>query len=284
MLAFDALRAGGVDVRVLKGVALARLDYGEPQDRIFGDVDLLIRREDHQAALAALCGGGFARALPPVRLGWERRFSKALMMIAPNGSELDLHMALAGGYFGARFDHESMWRRVGATFELAGRTMTALDEADRLIHACLHGELGGGSGLRVRRDIAQLALASGLAWEDARNRAAQSGCDVVVAAGISNTWQMLDLDARHPCAVWASAYVGSARQQEMLSLYHRGSPSEWAPEARSTLAALGRIDQARFIAGLTFPSRSSLAARQRTPVSHVRQAIRSIASRRVPAE
>ena len=66
-LACSALFFAGVEVRVLKGVAIAHLDHADPAQRVFGDADLLVRRADYKAALAALAPAGFVRAEPANR-------------------------------------------------------------------------------------------------------------------------------------------------------------------------------------------------------------------------
>lgn len=276
VLATQALADCGVAARVLKGVAMAHLDYDNPQDRTFGDADLLIQRADLAAALSGLLAAGFSRALPPVRQSWERRFAKAVMLTAPNGYELDLHLALAGGYFGEVFEHQRLWQRSGQTLTIAGSTLTALDTEDRLVHACIHAVLGGNSGMRVRRDIAQLVLVTEADWQVSRDRAIASGCDSVLALGIAQTWAALQLDPAHPAAAWAAQISISPQQRRALAHYGELSGRGWAPEARSTLAALNRRDQTRFIVGLVAPSRASLAARRRSRTGHFGRALRGI--------
>ena len=276
IVAAEALGDRGIAARVLKGIAMAHLDYENPQDRTFGDADLLIRRADVPAAMASLHAAGFTRALPAVRQTWERRFSKAVMMTAPNGYELDLHLALAGGYFGEVFQHQRLWQRSGALLIIAGRALTALDKEDRLVHACIHAVLGGNSGMRVRRDIAQLVLVAQADWQVSRHRAIVSGCDSVLAIGITQTWAALQLDPAHPALEWAAQMTVSPEQQRALVHYGQASGRGWAPEARSTLAALNWRDQTRFIAGLVAPSRASLAARRRSRAGHFGRALRGI--------
>ena len=52
--ALDVLEGVGVRSRVLKGVALAHTVYREPEQRVFGDVDLLIPSADVDHAVEAL--------------------------------------------------------------------------------------------------------------------------------------------------------------------------------------------------------------------------------------
>ena len=67
----------------LKGIAIAELDHADPDERMFGDADLLMRRADYGAALAALTSAGFVRAQPAVHGWWEQRFGKAIVFRSP---------------------------------------------------------------------------------------------------------------------------------------------------------------------------------------------------------
>lgn len=271
--AVAALDRAGVDCRALKGVAIAHLDHDDPSERVFGDADVLVRRADHGRALTALTGAGFVRSEPPVRGWWERRFGKAVVLAAPNGGELDLHLTLTGGYFGEALDLVGLMDRTGDRIELAGRSVSTLDSHDRLLQACCHSVLGGSSGLRAQRDIAQLVLITGADWRVAAERAGEA--DVVVATAVVGAWQALELDD-HAAAVWARAFRASDRQRRALATYEQAFTSTWAPEGRGILAALSPIDRVRFAAGVAFPSRASLSSRDRTLGKHLRQIVSSI--------
>ena len=273
VLACSALDAAGVAARVLKGVAIAHLDHDDPAERVFGDADVLIGRADHASALAALAAAGFVRVEPPIRGWWERRFGKAIVLHGPNGGELDLHLSLTGGYFGAVLDSAAAMARAGDAFVLAGRPMWALDRHDRLLHACCHSVLGGASGLRAQRDIAQLLLVSGASWEVAAERAGEA--DVVVATGIVRAWASLGL-SDHEAAEWGRPFRATDRQREALATYAAAFASTWAPEGRGVLTALSSVDRVRFAVGLAFPSRESLRFRRRTLPSHLRQLIGAV--------
>ena len=269
-LAVGTLANAGIDVRVLKGIAIAELDHADPNERMFGDADLLVRRTDHGAALAALTSAGFVRAQPAVRGWWEQRFGKAIEFRAPTGGELDLHLVITGGYFGERIDHDELWAATSVAFLVDGVDGRGLDREGRLLNACCHAVLGGGSGLRALRDVAQLVLISGADWQTAVERARRDGCDLVIAGAVRSTWTSLGLDHQHPLLQWAADFVPDPAQERAFAGYTAARGEGWAPEGLSVLAALGPIDQAAFLAALAVPSRASLRARDRTWPEHVR--------------
>jgi len=271
--AFEALDTAGIEARALKGVAISHLDHRDPAERVFGDADLLIRRSDYRLGLSTLEKAGFRRAAPPVRRWWERRFGKAIMMNAPNDGELDLHLAIAGGYFGERIDHDRLWASASVPFDLGGRATRGLDPAGRLLQACCHVVVGGGSGLRGKRDVAQLVLVSGTDWQTMVANAQLDHVDAVPAQAVRLTWAELRLDSEHPIARWAADHEDDPVQQRALA-DSQGSPDRgWAPEGRSTLNALRRMDRVRFLAGLAIPSRASMRHRGRTWREHLRLGI-----------
>ncbi len=269
-LTLEVLRGANVDARVLKGVATARLDYADAADRMFGDADLLIHRADHSIALNALADAGFLREQPAVRGWWEQRFGKAVVWRAPVGGELDLHLAITGGYFGTRLDHEELWSTASDPFDVGGVEANGLDAEGRLLHACAHAVLGGGSGLRTMRDIAQLVLVTGADWQLVIDRARRDGCDLVVAGAVRAAWTDLGLDHQHPLLQWAARFTPDQAQQRAFTGYTAAFDQGWGPEGQSVLAALGPLDRVRFLVGLAAPSRASMQARGRTWPAHLR--------------
>jgi hypothetical protein len=273
--ALDALESAGVSARVLKGVAIAHLDHDDPARRIFGDIDLLVRADQHRAAMRALGDCGLSRVTPPVRLWWERRFGKAVVFRSVSGGELDLHLRLTGGYFGERLDHGLLWGDAGEPFMLGGRTATALDREGRLLHACMHSVLGGDSGLRTLHDIAHLVLVREADWMDTVDRAIEYGAEAVVAQALLATWSELALDPHHPSCAWANALEVSPEQAAAIATYRAAMDGRgWLHEGRGTLAALTTFDRARYLFGLALPSAASLKARRRGRVGHFRRARR----------
>ena len=268
VLAVQAIRGAGAEARALKGIAIAHLDHVDPAERVFGDCDLLIRRADYRPALAALTSAGFRRAEPPVRGWWEQRFGKAIVLYGPSGAELDLHVAITGGYFGTMIDHDDLWSRASEPFQLAGLPVQGLDREGRLLQAACHTMLGGGSGLRAERDVAQLVLVSGADWELAVERAERDGVELVLAAAVRKVWADLGLDLDHGFARWSAAHRPDPRQERALAGY--GPSSEgWATEGRTVLPALSPADRLLFLAGLAVPSRANLRSRGRLRREHV---------------
>ncbi len=150
---------------------------------------------------------------------WERRFGKAVELLAPSGGELDLHLAITGGYFGARIDHDELWSTASEPFDLDGVQACGLDREGWLLQACCHTVLGGGSGLRAVRDVAQLVLISGADWQVVVERAQRDGIGLVIAGAVHAAWTELGLDHQHPLLQWAAAFVPDTVQERAFAGY-----------------------------------------------------------------
>lgn len=275
--AAEAIASAGADVRVLKGVAIAHLDHDDPAERVFGDCDLLVRRTHLPTALRALTAAGFTRAEPPIRGWWERRYGKAIVLYPPTGEgELDLHLAITGGWFGARIDHDEIWNRDPTPVSLGGVPLRALHLDDRLLQACCHTMLGGGSGLRAKRDVAQLILVSGADWRALADRLERVDAHLVLSRAITTVWQALFLDQTHAAYSWATAQVSSLAQRRALASYEAASTEGWGPEGRAAIESMRLGDRLLYAGGLLLPSRASLRHRNRTLRQHLRRMIGSL--------
>lgn len=272
------LAGAGVGARVLKGVAIAHLDHTDPAQRVFGDVDVMIRRVDLPAALGALGATGFLRAEPAVRGWWERRYSKAVVARSPIGVELDVHLSLVNGFFGVTIDPDQLLSRPGSRFEVAGTEMEGLDPPGRLLHAAVHSVLGAWSYLRAQRDVAQLVLVSGVDWAEAVELATRWRADAVMAEGLRRAWRSLGLDPDHPAARWALGHVAGDDQRRAMARYASSHQEGYRHEALSTLPALRLPDRVLFLGGLAVPSVASRRARRRSMGGHLRQGARAVTS------
>jgi len=141
-----ALSDAGIDHMPVKGWYLRHL-YEVPELRTFGDIDILIRREDRQAAHELLCAQGFA-----VKTNWEPTYSYG------RGAEFyELHTNLMDAsldersdlpaYFADAWSHGVL--RQGRCFEPEREFhfLYTLCRLDKHLYA-------GGAGLRMYLDAA----------------------------------------------------------------------------------------------------------------------------------
>jgi hypothetical protein len=121
-------RRAGIDVMLLKGVALALWHYKEIGLRPMQDIDVLVPTAKAHEATELLS-----------RLNWKPLF-KALHsqnFQSSDGTELDLHWHVLFEFVDEDADHEFWNGAVPA--ELHGVQLLATNPTDLLLHVCVHG-------------------------------------------------------------------------------------------------------------------------------------------------
>jgi hypothetical protein len=276
----DLLTAAGIAVRVLKGSSVAHLDYPELELRSFGDVDLLVRSEQFDDAVAALAQAGHRRRFPQPRPGFDRRFSKGTSFVTADGTEIDLHRTFAMGPFGLTMKLGDLWTRA-SKFRVGGVELCALGPEERFLHTCFHASLGDNPPrLLALRDLAQVLLGNRLDLHLVRALAASWRADAVVARAVDLTWQTFRLDvAVSPLAGWATAYRPDHRERRALSAYTDPNGGYSARSAAALRAVPGVRDKAAFVRALAFPTRDYLDRRHRGPVDRWRYGATAILRR-----
>jgi hypothetical protein len=243
------LGEAGIDLRVLKGPAVAHLDYPDPALRSFGDIDLLVRSSQFDDAVAALVSAAHRRKFPEPRPGFDRRFSKGSCLVHPGGYEIDIHRTLAMGPYGLGLKVDDLWRRSSA-FELAGLRFDALGPAERFLHACFHAVLGDNPPrLASLRDVAQMHLARPLDVDVVRRLSSSWGADAVVAR-----------------AVTSAGGEPGRRDRRSLSVYSDVS-ANYAAKSWAAVRAIPEVrDKAAFVFALALPKRRYLDQRRERPL------------------
>jgi Uncharacterised nucleotidyltransferase len=140
------LDVANIPARVLRGPAVAHTVYLEPGLRSFADVDLLVRREDYDTALALLCARGARRRYQEPRKGFDRRFGKGVCLEIPGGLglEIDLHGTFVAGPFGLAVDTGALFES-NTRFVLGGQELYGLDPEARFLDSCYQAALGRSS-------------------------------------------------------------------------------------------------------------------------------------------
>lgn len=268
----------GIDHRVLKGPAAAHLDYPDPSLRSFGDIDLLVRSEQFDAAVGLLVRAGHRRRFPEPRPGFDRRFGKGCCLIHPEGHQVDLHRTLAMGPFGLMVRLDDLWAS-SSTFRLAGHDLLALSPAERFLHACFHAALGDTVPRLVAvRDVAQMLLCQPLDVTRVRHLASAWKADAVVARAVGLAWDVLaiDRDGVGPVASWALAQRPGHRDLRALAVYLDHGQT-YAAKSFAALRAIGpRRDKAAFLYAMAFPRRRYLKERHEATLRRWRRGVTQV--------
>jgi hypothetical protein len=244
--AVGALREFGIEGRLFKGVATSHLDYQDPAERTFFDADVIVRRRDLGPSVDVLDRAGFRRGRAVMRPAWERRFARAVELRNDAGVELDLHAALATGYFGMVLDHDVVWAD-SVPLRLGGLDCPTFGATSRLLISCYAIVLSRGPRCRLVADLARQLLVSGADWEAAVEWAGDGDC--VVGEALRQLGDVLG--AEHAAVEWARrSTVPSPMARRALQHARAAESKGWSEDARSTILALGAVDRARFAAGI----------------------------------
>lgn len=269
------LDAAGVDCRVLKGTAVAHLDYPDPALRSFIDLDVLVRAEDVDTAAARFTASGFTRTLAEPRPGFDRRFDKGMTLIPPAGYELDLHRTFVLGPWGALMKPEQLWDD-GEVFHIGRTRVRALSLRYRFLHACFHAALGDWPlRLGSLRDVAQMLPKLGGDASGVRDAAADWGAEAVLAAAVADSTRLLGLPPEGELARWATAYRPNRREERWLDLHNRETKT-FAAQALATLRVLRWRDKVDYVRALALPDPRYVADRHASALARFRYAVRQV--------
>lgn len=262
LAALDLLGEAGCEARVLKGVAVATLDYADPSLRCYGDVDLLVRGDQVDRAVTALSAAGYQRRFAEPRPGFDRRFGKGVSFDTPAGHELDVHRTFVQGPLGLAVTLEDLWGSADEV-DVLGRPVPALSPEHRLLHAAYHVVAGNDGVLRLAplRDVAEMVL-YGRNDQDLLIRTAERWkARAVLAEAVRTTWEVFDIADVTSLWTWATRVEPTPAETRMLAVYRDGHDSY----AAKSLASLRELptwrERAGLLTSLVLPSRRFLADR-----------------------
>jgi hypothetical protein len=268
------LDEASIEWRVLKGPAVAHLDYPDPAQRAFGDVDLLVTGADYERALATLSESGARRRYREVRPGFDRRWGKGACLVALDGTELDIHRTFVAGPLGLTIDLDDLFADQ-ETVTIGGRTLPVLDRTSRFLHACFHASLGDRTARLVAlRDVAQLILTTDLDRDEALARAGRWRADAVVARAVRLTWHRLGL-APTDWSRWAGEQRPDRFQARALRAYTAPSRSYATQMAAGLAAVPGVTEKVAYVRALLLAEPAHLAGRDRSYPRRLQRAWRA---------
>ena len=267
-------RTHGVDPIVLKGPAVAALDYPRPELRDFGDIDLLVPSNRMSEIADRFVADGCSRTQPELREGIDDRFGKGITLRTPEGWEIDWHRTLAPGPIGLVLERQGLMGHT-TTFELGGLTLRAYDRTHRFLHACVHAVLGNDHPrLSALRDVAQIGR--GLDPRATVRHAADLHLAAVVQRAVLLSRDRV-AQPDHGLVAWAGRDRPGEREEKLLATYAEGRT--FARQALASLRVLSPPDAARYAWALAWPTKENLESRGRTRWTHLRALVRTVRSR-----
>lgn len=158
-LILEILSTAGIEIILLKGIALVERVYGNVALRPMTDVDLLVRRSQVQSALEQFQSLGYRREGVELSQDSNLEFENDIVLRKTDQPEfvVELHWSLFNSpYYQQRIAEDTLWANVEA-MSLDGISAKALSPEHELLHLCGHLMLHHrGVGLLWWNDIAEL--------------------------------------------------------------------------------------------------------------------------------
>ena len=268
-------KAGGIEFLVLKGAAVAHLDELDPSQRSFADLDLLIHARDMDLALDVLQANGAVRRIPEHHRGFDRRFVKGVGLSCADGIEIDVHRTLCVGALGFRIPLDELFARPD-TFAIGGENIAALRLEHRALHAAYHAVIGAPvPALHTLRDLSRYLARPELSHNVLVPEAHRWRGETVLWSAVKATAEVF---GPLPAAwhEWADSFSPDERDLDLIIRTQAESP--W-PIEWSTVRELSWSDRVAYCWEVAWPSAETLAERNQTRWSRLRNGVQALARR-----
>ena len=151
----ESLTAEGIATMVLKGAAVAAAHYQDVGVHPMDDVDVLVRPEDAERALAVLRALGWS-AHSRIDVRRVMRSHHALPLANPNGGHIDLHWRVLP----ESVRDDDFWAAAVPTVLGSAATLVP-GPTDQLMHTCAQGVKFGARAVRWIADAAAILHSAG---------------------------------------------------------------------------------------------------------------------------
>jgi hypothetical protein len=161
---------------ILKGPHLGNTIYSNPVERVYCDLDLLVKPKEFFSAIDLLRSNGYEGPLEdPNRVATERAFY-CWTLISPSGVSVEIHRDLTG-YGRYPINIDKLFERA-EVFEIDKIKVRGLGSEDLLLHLCLHmiQDYFRYNGKKHIEDIALLTKKRTVNWDSFVKRVNNARC------------------------------------------------------------------------------------------------------------
>lgn len=240
----------GIRVIPYKGPTLASLAYGDLSLRTFGDLDLLISREDTGKAFTIMRELGYA---PEIELSGERlrEFEKYNNVLAWWNNErqisVEIHWELSPGYLPFSVGFSELYDR-RQEVEVGGHVVSTLSIEDLLLYLCLHGAKHAWERLSWIVDVGLLIRRREIDWE--RVLETGRGYERMLGLGLELARRVTGVDLQSREMITADPAIGILSDQVIQWLEN---PPGWITRTRFLMdASCNRRDGLRLLRRILF--------------------------------
>lgn len=214
----DLFARAGIVVLPFKGPSLAVAAHGNLALRAFGDLDLLVHKEDAVRTREVLLKDGYCSDFQ-LNVKWEEAYLRAYDEFAlrgPGGHPLvEVHWAVTPRHFSVPLDIASFWKRAESV-NLGNREVPALCADDLFVVLCLHGTKHCWSRLSMVSDLAWLIAKRSIRWDDVMEQARRLGSVRMMLLGAELARGLLEAPLPQPVIRSIAADPGIQRLVEQV--------------------------------------------------------------------
>lgn len=136
----DLFSSNSIQVIPFKGPLLAQQLYGDVGQRVFGDLDLFVGKQNVHQAIKLLRNIGFMAEINDVLEKidtFSHQEDNLALIRKEDGCQVELHWDISGCYLAHPLPLTGF--KSTATVSLAGRSVNSLAAEDLLVYLCIHG-------------------------------------------------------------------------------------------------------------------------------------------------
>lgn len=249
-----------VEAVLNKGPLVSRLAYGDPAVRSYGDLDLLVRHRDIQAAAQRMVELGFHSEIPQSAIDAGKIPGEYVFRKPGTALLVELHTQLTFRYYPKGMPIDDLFTRKRAV-SLEGKEVPALSLEDEFLFNCVHGAKDFWARLLWVSDIAgMVARHPEMHWDEVQSNSAAAGAGRMLRVAVRLASLLLGVTI--PPAL--ASEIERDRATEALCHRIQG----WLPYAGMAPPTLARRAKFRFnmagggLAGAAFLARLSLSPTQ----------------------
>jgi hypothetical protein len=176
----------GIDVIPLKGPLLAATAFGNVALREFGDLDVLVRRENFDQASELLAQLGYHQTAGSLNDGGASNVDDQLGRDFPRKDgkvDVELHWSFIQRWLGFNMDLEALWQ-APASISVGGMKMLNLPAEILLLYLCAHGTKHRWARLCWVADVAQVLRTHAIDWDKLLKTAESTGSRRILFMGL----------------------------------------------------------------------------------------------------
>lgn len=177
----------GLQAIPFKGPALAKQVYGDIVLRQYGDLDIMVRKEDVLSAKDLLLKDGYTPEVELTPLQEEsllRSQCEYVFYRKKPRTLVEVHWRFDPAMYIIDFDAHGIWARL-RSLELEGRRVMSISPEDMLLALCSHGARHAWNQMRLVCDLAGLIQVEvALDWEQVMRNAASLGAERILHLGL----------------------------------------------------------------------------------------------------